>query len=81
MSSFSRFREILPVISLCPCAARSVCPVKDYALHRTFYLSVDLDIACRTNPTKFIINEKYQWVMYYDSLATARYIGIGDGQW
>jgi len=27
MTSFSRFREILPVISLCPFAARSICPV------------------------------------------------------
>ena len=27
MSSVSRFREILLVMSLCPCAARSICPV------------------------------------------------------
>jgi hypothetical protein len=54
MSSVSRFREILPVISLCPFAARSMCPVKHYVLMKKIYLSAVLDITCRTNPTKFI---------------------------
>jgi len=58
MTSFSRFREILPDISLCPCTARSMCPVEDYGCHEQIYLSVLLDIACRNYPTFFILSYK-----------------------